>query len=128
MQEKFIQIIHELEKKALLDEQTVSLIFTLILEENHEMYSVLNSFLSNNIDHMELSLRLQRMVERLSTYIERPTSPIPRGKHSLLQFLTVLTQNTLSDRGDQTLLNKLVQDENDYVLSALDVFESDRDT
>lgn len=58
MQEKFIQIIHDLEKRALLDEQTVSLIFTLILEENHEMYSVLNSYLSNNIDHVELSLRL----------------------------------------------------------------------
>ncbi len=40
----------------------------------------------------------------------------------------MLTQNTLRDRDDQALLNKLVQDENEYVLSALDVFESDRDT
>jgi hypothetical protein len=35
--QRFIPVIHELETKRLLDEQTVSLLKTLVLEENFEV-------------------------------------------------------------------------------------------
>jgi hypothetical protein len=35
--QRFILVIHELETKRLLDEQTVSLLKTLVLEENYEV-------------------------------------------------------------------------------------------
>ena len=117
--------IHNLEQKGLLDKQTVSLIKTLILEENGEVFKVLNSFIAHYINETELSYRLQRLSERLSTYIERPSSPLPR-KESLISYINN-RQQYFNDKEDIALLYKLAEDENEFLISAFDVFESDKD-
>lgn len=43
--EKFIQVASELEGKGLLEEETVSLIKTFILEENNEVIKVIKGYL-----------------------------------------------------------------------------------
>ncbi len=49
-------MVLELEAKSMLDEQTASLIKTLVLEENVEVFRVINSHLAKAITDRELSL------------------------------------------------------------------------
>jgi hypothetical protein len=125
-QAMLIGAVHDLEKKNLLDDQVVSIIKTLILEENPEVIKLLNSHIAHIIGERELCPRLQRLSERMSTYIERPSSPLPR-KSSLLEFVSSIASTYIQDREDIELLKKLIEYENEFVLSAFDVFESDQD-
>lgn len=54
-------------------------------------------------------------------------SPIPKNKKQLLQFVNSLTIYHFADKDDIELLNKLIQEENEFVLSCFDVFDSDKD-
>lgn len=51
----------ELENKGLLEEQTASLLKTLVLEENFEVFRVINSYLAKAINDRELSFKLSRL-------------------------------------------------------------------
>lgn len=62
----------ELETKHMLDEQTASLLKTLILEENVEVFRVINSYIAKAISDRELGFKLSRLAAQLSSYIERP--------------------------------------------------------
>ena len=63
----------------------------------------------------------------MSTYIERPQSPLPRRKNQFSSYLNSLASFHFTDPDDIALLNKLIQEENEFVLSSFDVFESDKD-
>ncbi len=54
-------MVLELEQKGLLDEQTASLLKTLILEENVEVFRVINSYIAKIISDRELSFKLGRL-------------------------------------------------------------------
>lgn len=125
-QAMLIGAVHELEKTNLLDEQAVCIIKTLILEENPEVLKLLNGYIAHIIPEREVCSRLQRLSERMSTYIERPSSPLPR-KSSLLEFVNTIISTYIRDADDVELLQKLIEYENEFVLSAFDVFESDQD-
>ena len=53
----------ELEGKNLLEEQTGSLLKTLILEENLEVFRVINSYIAKAISDRELSFKLSRLAQ-----------------------------------------------------------------
>ncbi len=125
-QAMLIGAVHDLEERKLLDEQVVCTVKTLILEENHEVIKLLNSYIAHMLDERELCTILQKLSDRMSTYIERPSSPLPR-KSSLLEFVNSIATTYMHDREDIALLQRLIEDENEFVLSAFDVFESDRD-
>ena len=125
-QAMLIGAVHDLEEKKLLDEQVVCTVKTLILEENPEVIKLLNIYIAHMIDERELCPRLQRLSDRMSTYIERPSSPLPR-KNSLLEFVNTIASVYMRDKEDIALLQRLIEDENEFVLSAFDVFESDKD-
>eukprot|EP01022_Parablepharisma_sp_SALTPOND_P012051 TRINITY_DN153_c0_g1_i2.p1 TRINITY_DN153_c0_g1~~TRINITY_DN153_c0_g1_i2.p1 ORF type:complete len:790 (-),score=106.37 TRINITY_DN153_c0_g1_i2:12035-14404(-) len=125
-QAMLIGAVHDLEEKKLLDEQVVCTIKTLILEENPEVIKLLNSYIAHMIDERELCPRLQRLSDRMSTYIERPSSPFPR-KSSLLEFVNNIAATYMRGREDIAILQRLIEDENEFVISAFDVFESDKD-
>jgi hypothetical protein len=59
--DRYISIIIELEIKRLIDEQTASLIKTLILEENLEVFNPINLYIAKSINDRELSHRLLRL-------------------------------------------------------------------
>lgn len=59
--------------------------------------------------------------------MDRPPSPIPKNKKQLLQFVNSLTKYHFKDKDDIELLNRLVAEENEFVLSCFDVFDSDKD-
>jgi hypothetical protein len=53
----------DLEMKSLLDEQTSSVLKTLILEENVDIFRVINSYLCFVINEKELSFKLTRLAQ-----------------------------------------------------------------
>lgn len=61
--DKYMPVILELEQKSLLDEQHSSLLKTLILEENIDVYRVINSYLARVISEKELSFKLTRLAQ-----------------------------------------------------------------
>lgn len=117
----------DLEVKSLLDEQTSSVLKTLILEENVDIFRVINSYLAFVINEKELSFKLTRLAQQLNMYIERPQSPLPKRKQELINYVNSLTRYHFKDQDDIHLLQKLIHDENEFMLSAFDVFESDKD-
>jgi len=73
-------VILNLEMKNLLDENTSTILKTLILEENVDIYRVINSYLAHLITEKQLSFKLTRLAQQLGAYCERPTSPLPKRK------------------------------------------------
>ncbi|CDW71526.1 UNKNOWN [Stylonychia lemnae] len=126
-QDRYLPVILELENKGMVDEQCASLLKTLVLEENVEVFRVINSYIAKNISDRELGFKLARLAQKLSNYIERPQSPLPRKKNQLLNYVNSLARYHFSDPDDVQLLNKLIQEENEFILSCFDVFESDKD-
>ena len=120
-----IGTIHKLEDSGLLDKQIVSSIKTLILEENEDVFKVMNSYIAHFINETQLCHKLQKLSEKLSTYFERPTSPLPR-KESIQSYI-LNNKKYFCDKEDISLLIKLSNDENEFILAAFDVFEADRD-
>jgi hypothetical protein len=59
--DRYLPVIMDLEVKSLLDEQTSSVLKTLILEENVDIFRVINSYLSFVINEKELSFKLTRL-------------------------------------------------------------------
>jgi hypothetical protein len=56
-----MSIVIDLENKNLLDEQTATLVKTLILEESIEIFKLINSYFAKAISLRELSHRLANL-------------------------------------------------------------------
>ncbi len=126
-QDRFLPIVINLESQNLLDETTSALIKTLILDENVEVFRLINSFIARVIDEQELCQHLMRLAQQQTSFMERPMSPVPKNKKQLLQFVNSLTRYHFTEKEDIDMLNKLIQEENEFVLSCFDVFDSDKD-
>ena len=126
-QDRYLPIIINLESSNMLDEPTATLLKQLILEENVEIFRLINSHIARAIDEHELCQKLVKLAQQVSGYMERPLSPVPKNKKQLLQFVNSLFRYHFKDKDDIELLNKLIQEENEFVLSCFDVFDSDKD-
>jgi len=82
--DRYMPIIIDLEQKGLLDEQTASLIKTLVLEENVDVQQVLNIYINRVITDVELGYKLASLSQSLGAYLERPQSPLPKRKQDLM--------------------------------------------
>jgi len=81
------------------------------------------------VSDRELSHKLQRLSQQLGSYMERPQSPFPRRKaNSQLNFINQLARTYFQDPDDIAMLNKLVHEENEFIVSVFDVYEADKDT
>lgn len=127
-----------LESAGLLDDQTAAIVKSLILEESLDVYRIINIYLGKVIDEGELALRLHQVAQQaLGTYGpplallgERPMSPpfmLKNKKHQLQAYLNSITRSAFRSKEDQEILQRLIQEENGYVLSCFDVFDSDKD-
>ena len=87
----------------------------------------MNSYIARIITDKELSFKLTRLAQQLGTYLERPQSPLPKRKQELINYVNSLARYHFRDPDDVQLLQKLIQDENEFILSTFDVFESDKD-
>jgi len=79
------------------------------------------------ISEKELGSKLTILAQTLGSYIERPQSPMPKRKQELMNYVNSLARYQFTDHDDVQLLQKLIHDENEFILSTFDVFESDKD-
>lgn len=68
----------------------------------------------------------QRLTDRFRYDMERPMSPFPR-KDKLMNYVNSLATFYIQDKEDVELLQKLIQKEDEFVMAAFDLFESDKD-
>ena len=123
--DRYMPIVIDLEQKGLLDEQTASVIKTLVLEENIDVQQVINTYINRVITDVELSYKLTPLSQALGAYLERPQSPLPKRKQDLMNQVNMLARYHFRDPDDVQMLQKLIQDENELVLAVFDVYESD---
>ena len=124
--ERYLQVLLDLEAQGLLEQGDVRILKGMILRENFDLLKEFEVFFVHNINLQELGSRLQKLSDRRSLYMERPTSPMP--KNNQMQFLTEsFLRENLMNREDTEVLKKLVGEENEFVFSAYDVYESDKD-
>ena len=62
-QDRYLPIIISLENQDLLDEHTGNLLKQLVLEENVEIFRLINSFIAKVIDDQELCAMLIRLAQ-----------------------------------------------------------------
>lgn len=124
--ERYFQVIFEMESQGLIDQADVRVAKGMILRENFDVLKEFDSFFSHNTSLQELATRLQKLADKRSLYMERPSSPMP--KNNQLQFLVEsLSRENLMPFEDIEILKKLISEENEFVFSAYDVYESDKD-
>jgi len=68
----------------------------------------------------------QRLTDRFRYDIERPMSPFPK-KDKLINYVNSLATFYIQDKNDVELLQKLIEKEDEFVMAAFDLFESDKD-
>jgi hypothetical protein len=78
--DRYVRTVLDLEKKGLIDDHVGSIVKTLILEENTDVYRILNQFFAKLCSEMELGFKLTRIAQKLGAYCERPQSPMPKRK------------------------------------------------
>lgn len=61
--EKYIMSVSDLEKKGLIDDHVGSIIKTLILEENIDVYRIINQQFAKLVSEKELSFKLTRLAQ-----------------------------------------------------------------
>ena len=93
-------IIIDLEQKQLLDEQTASVVKTLVLEENIDVQQVLNTYINRVITDVELAYKLASLSQALGAYLERPQSPLPKKKQDLMNQVNMLARYHFRDPDD----------------------------
>ena len=81
---------------------------------------------SKSASERELSDELQRLATKLQNHLERPTSPFPKRGH-LINYVDSLIAFYIRDKEDVELLRKLIAKDDEYVMSAIDLFASDKD-
>lgn len=124
--ERFFQVMWEMEAQGLIEQADVRVTKGMILRENFDVMKEFETFFSHNISLAELASRLQKLADKRSLYMERPSSPMP--KNNQLQFLVEsLSRENLMSFEDVEYLKKLISEENEFVFSAYDVYESDKD-
>lgn len=74
----------------------------------------------------ELNDELKRLANKLQDHLERPTSPFPKRGH-VMNYVDSLASFYIRDKDDVELLRKLVAKEDEFVMSAIDLFASDKD-
>lgn len=132
-QDRYLPIIINMEQMGLIDDQTASIVKTLILEENVEVFRHINGYIAKAIDEQELVSHLIRLAQQLSGSsqafgaVQRPMSPIPKNKKQLLKFVQQLARYHFNNKEDLDLLNRLIQEENEFVHGIFEVFDSDKD-
>ena len=124
--QKYIQIITEMESQGLLEQFDVRIIKALILRENLDVMREFDHYFLHDISLHELGNRLRKLADKLNLYMERPSSPIPKNKQ--FQYLVdSFAKEYLIEPEDLSILRLLISEENEFVFSAFDVYESDRD-
>ena len=81
---------------------------------------------SRSTSQRDLSMRLQRLSDRLRYDLERPTSPFPK-KDKLINYVNSLATIYIQDKEDVEILQRLIMKEDEFVMAAFDLFESDKD-
>ena len=124
--QKYLQLMSEMEGQGILEQLDVKTIKTLLLRDNYDVMREFDHYFLHNISVPELGNRLQKLADRLNLYMERPSSPLPKNKQ--LQFLVdSFVRENLIAAEDIEVLRKLIAEENEFVFSSFDVYESDRD-
>ena len=124
--DRYMQVIADLESQDILEARLFSVIKTLILRENTEVLREIDTYLAQGMSLLELGHSLMRISDTQSSSLQRPSSPMPR-KHELLLLVNSLVKAHIPSEQDIELLNTLIAQENEFVFSAFDVFESDKD-
>lgn len=70
--DRYMRTVLKLEKKGLIDDHVGTILKTLILEENTDVYRILNQYFTKLCSEMELGFKLTRVAQKLGAYCERP--------------------------------------------------------
>jgi len=81
--DRYLSIIINLENQNMLDDQTSTTLKNLILEENVEIFRLINGFIAKIIDDQELCSKLIRLAQMQMPGMDRLTSPV-KNKNKLI--------------------------------------------
>jgi hypothetical protein len=120
--EKCLSIIKDLDK---LDDKNIPKLKQMLLNENEELCSLFRVYIQDLIDKKTLINSLNKILANpLDT--DRPLSPTPQ-KNKFVKLIDSLEKSLSDNQSDITLLKNLIQYDNEFVLGAFEVYESDKD-
>lgn len=125
-QNRFFAIMDEIENKHLITEgEKIGVLKTLILEENKGIFSIIESQAEGNQNLIELARKLELIAkQKLEFFNDRPKTPNERKSELYLKLTNLFNDKYLSDT-EINVLHRLIEEENEFVISAFDVYESD---
>lgn len=112
----------EIENKNLIDEgEKIGVLKTLILEENQNVFKLMENYAEGNYNLIELARKLDLIAkQKLEFFNERPKTPNERKSELFLKLNTLFTDNLISEL-EVKILQRLIEEENEFVISAFDV-------
>lgn len=122
--DKYLSIAQELYESNLLDSMSFSKLNQIVLKEGEEVINLMKMYCQDIIDKRSLISGINKI---LNTFFNsRPTSPI-QVKNKLLNLVEQLECELFEDSTDAILLKNLIEYENEFIMGAFEVYESDND-
>jgi hypothetical protein len=122
--DKYLSIAQELYESNLLDSVSFSKLNQMVLKEGEEVINLMKMYCQDILDKRSLISGLNKILN--SFFNSRPTSPI-QVKNKLLSLIEQLESELFEDPTDAILLKNLIEYENEFIMGAFEVYESDKD-
>jgi hypothetical protein len=120
--DRCLGIIKDLDK---LDDKNIPKLKQMLLNENEELCSLFRVYMQELIDKKTLIYSLNKILSN-PVDIDRPLTPTPQ-KNKFMKLIDSLEKSLSDDHNDIGLLKSLIQFDNEFVLGAFEVYESDKD-
>jgi hypothetical protein len=125
--EKYLTITQEIYEASEIDSRGFTKLTKLILKEKEEVKNLFKFHCLGIVDRRSLVLGLNKILNLYGESNSRPTSPV-QVKTKLFKLVENLDlENLLEEPSDSFLLKNLIEYENEFIMGAFEVYESDRD-
>jgi hypothetical protein len=125
--EKYLTITQEIYEASEIDSRGFTKLTKLILKEKEEVKNLFKFHCLGIVDRKSLVLGLNKILSLYGESNSRPTSPV-QVKTKLLKLVENLDlESLLEEASDSYLLKNLIEYENEFIMGAFEVYESDMD-
>lgn len=124
--ERYLSIAQELYESNQIDSVLFSKLSQMILKENEEIINLIKIYTQDIIDKKTLIGGFNKILSSFIQNNSRPTSPI-QAKSKLVSLIEQIENDIFEDSSDAVLLKNLIEYENEFIMGAFEVYESDKD-
>jgi hypothetical protein len=125
--EYYIKIANDLVELNLIEDRLFPKLKQMLLNENEDITILFKLFCNDVVEIESLVSGINKILSKINGQIIRPDSPEIFNKNQLIKLIESLNEGIFDDPSDLILLKNLANSNNEFILSAYELYLSDND-